>query len=78
MYSQNTKNHIKNLNDTVIASFLNQFSFIVILDTSIRNNIATSISYIHSHNQPVIKTIYQAVNITMTEAELFAIMCSIN
>ena len=36
------------------------------------------ISYIYSHNNLLIKTIYQAVNIISTEAELFTIRCGIN
>ena len=39
---------------------------------------ATSISYIHLHNSLVIKTIYQVVNVTTTEFELFTIRYSIN
>ena len=44
----------------------------------IKNNITTSIVYIHVHNRPVIKTIHHATNVTSTEAELFAIRCGIN
>ena len=47
-------------------------------DASIKNHIATSISHIHSFNKPVVKTIYRAINVTMTETKLFAIQCSIN
>ena len=53
-------------------------SVIVISDTSIKNHITISISHIHSFNKPVVKTIYRAVNITTTEAELFAIQYGIN
>ena len=49
-----------------------------ISNTSIKNNIATSISYIYVHDKPVIKMIYHAVNITTTKAELFTIRCGIN
>jgi len=48
------------------------------LTTSIKNHVATSISYIHSYNKPVVKTMYRAINITTTEAELFTIHCGIN
>ena len=51
---------------------------IVITDASIKNNIATSISHIHTANQLLIKTVYHASFITSTEAELFAIRCGIN
>ena len=53
-------------------------SAIMITDASIKNNIATSISHIHVANQPLIKTVHHASFITSTEAELFAIRCSIN
>ena len=46
--------------------------------TSIRNNVATFITHIHSYSNSVKKTLYHAVNITMTEAKLFAIRCGIN
>jgi len=51
---------------------------IVVMDTSVKNNIATSISYIHTYNNPITKTLYHAVYITSTEAELFTIRCGIN
>ena len=51
---------------------------IVVSDASIKNHVATSISHIHSYDKPVIKTIHKVVNITTTEAELFAIWCGIN
>jgi len=54
------------------------FTAIVATDASIKNNIATSISHIHTHNNPITKTIYHAVHVTSTEAELFAIRCGIN
>ena len=50
----------------------------VLSDTSIRNNDAISISHIHSHNKPTIKTIHYTVNVTTTKAELFVIRCGIN
>ena len=51
---------------------------LVITDASIKNNIAMSISHIHSANQPLIKTVHHASFVTSTEAELFAIRCGIN
>ena len=50
----------------------------MITDASIKNNIATSISHIHSANQLLIKTVHHASFVTTTEAELFAIRCGIN
>jgi len=37
-----------------------------------------SISHVHIHNKPVIKMIHDVVNVTTTEAKLFAIRYSIN
>ena len=48
------------------------------MDASIKNNIATSISYIHVANQPLIKTVHHTSFVTSTEAELFVIRCGIN
>ena len=53
-------------------------STIIVLDANIKNHIITSISHIHSFNKPVIKTLHRAINVTTTEAELFAIWCGIN
>jgi len=53
-------------------------NFVVISDASVKNNIATSISHIHSFNRPLIKTVYHASFVISTEAELFAIRCGIN
>jgi len=46
--------------------------------SSIKNNITNSIAHIYIVNKPLIKTVYHVVNITSTEAELFAIRCGIN
>ena len=37
-----------------------------------------SIAHIHIHDKPITKTLYYALNITSTEAELFSIRCGIN
>ena len=51
---------------------------LMITDASIKNDIAISISHIHSFNWPLVKTVHHASFVTSTEAELFAIRCSIN
>jgi len=53
-------------------------SIIVVSDTGIRNNVAMSILHVYSHSNSVKKTIYHAVNVTLTKTELFAIRCGIN
>ena len=61
-----------------ISSLCNLSNVLVIPDTSVKNNVAISIAYIHIYDKPITKTLYHAVNITSSEAELFAIRCSIN
>ena len=51
---------------------------IIVMDASIKNDIATSILHIHTFNSPLIKTLHHTVFVTSTEAELFAIRCGIN
>ena len=51
---------------------------IVVTDTSIKNDIATSISHVHLVNRPLTKTVHYAVFVTSMEAVLFTIRCSIN
>jgi len=77
-HSLNIKKHIENLDDIAFRASSNPFSSIVISDASIKNHIATSILHIHSYDRPVTKMIHKVVNITTTEAELFAIQCGIN
>jgi len=48
------------------------------MDTSIKNDIATSISHVHLINHPVTKMLHYVAFITSTETELFVIRCSIN
>ena len=75
---QNIKSHICFLNNITIKSSSDPSYALVISDASIKNNIATSISHIHVHDKPAIKTIHHVVNIITTEVELFAIRYSIN
>ena len=76
--SKNIKNYIKALDNITLKASSDPASFIIISDISIKNHITMSILHIYLYNKPIIKTIHQAVNITFTEAELFAIHCSIN
>ena len=66
------------IDNLVLESSLSPLVAIVTSDTSIKNNIATSIAYIHIVDKPLTKTVYHAVNVMSTEAELFAIRCGIN
>ena len=51
---------------------------LVVTNASIKNDITTSISHIHSANHPLIKTVHHAMFITSMEAELFTIRYGIN
>ena len=62
----------------VLESSISSSTAIVATDTSIKNNVATSISYMHFHNRPIAKTVHHVVYVTSTEVELFAIRYSIN
>ena len=76
--TQDIKNHLYNLDNIIINVSSDPHSSIVISNASIRNNVATSILHIHLHDKPVIKMIHHAVNVTTTEAKIFAIRCGIN
>ena len=51
---------------------------LVITDTSVKNNVATSIAHLHIHNMPIIKMLHHVVNVISMEVEFFAIRCGIN
>jgi len=57
---------------------LNQGIILIISDTSIKNNVATLISYIHRGQEIIAKYVHHTMNITSTEAEIFTIKCSIS
>ena len=66
------------LDDLTIESSSSPSVTLVASDASIKNNITTSILHIYMVNKLLTRTIHQAVNITSTEAELFAIRYGIN
>ena len=66
------------LDDMVLCNSSLPHTALVITDTSIKNDIATSILHIHSANCPLIKTVHHASFVTSTEVELFTIRCGIN
>ena len=90
-FSSSVSHHILVLNlwNTIQLKYHNQWvsylwysssphTALVITDASIKNDIATSISHIHSMNSLLTKTVHHALFVTSTEAELFAIRCGIN
>jgi len=70
--------HSCQLNNIAITFSLDHSCTLVVTDTGIKNNVAISIVYIHICDKPIIKTLYHVENVISTEAELFAIRCSIN
>jgi len=76
--NNNLKVQIQQLDNLAIESLSIPSHAIVIMDASIKNNITTSISYTHIYNKLITKMLHHVVNITSTEAELFAIRCGIN
>jgi len=72
------KSQVQQFDEMAIESSNSSSSALVITDVSIKNNIATSILYVYIHNKPITKTLHHTVNITSTEAELFAIRYGIN
>jgi len=70
--------HLCKLNKVFKDSLVDSKTVIVIFNTSIRNNIATSISYVCLGHNILAKTIHHAVNVISTEVKLFVIRCRIN
>ena len=77
-HEKDRKAHIQKLDNLTFQVLDDSKIAIIIFDTSIKNQVATSIAHIHVYDNPVIKTLHYAVNVTSTEAELFVIRCGIN
>jgi len=77
-YKESRKAHICKLNKLIFQVLADSKTAVIVLDTSIKNQVATLIAHIHVHNNPVIKTLYHVINITSTKTELFVIRYSIN
>ena len=50
---------------------------LIISDTSIKNNVATLVSYIHRDQEIIAKSVHYIMNITSIEAKLFTIRYTI-
>ena len=74
----NVKNQLCKLDNVIIVISLDPSACIIISDASIKNHIAISILYVYSSNWPIIKIYHQDINVSTTEAKLFAIRCGIN
>ena len=71
--NDNIKSHLCKLDSITLQALLDSHAVVIISDTSIKNYVTTLILHVHSHNRPVIKTIYHVINISFTKAKLFAI-----
>ena len=76
--NENLKSHSYQLDNLAIVSSSDLSYTLVVTDTSIKSNVATSITYIYIHNKPVTKIIHHTVKFMSTEAELFTIRYGIN
>ena len=72
------KSHIQQLDNLAIKSSNTPSNALMVMDASVKNNVASSIAHIHVHNKLIIKMLYHTVNVTSIEAEFFTIRCSIN
>ena len=70
--------YIHKLDKCIFSALIDPKSVVVVSNASIRNNVAISIAHVHLYLNSINKTIHYTVNITSTEAELFAIRCGIN
>ena len=75
---QHFKSHIQQLDNLAIESSNTPSNTLIVMDVSVKNNIAFSIVHVHIHNKPIIKMLHHTSNITSTEAEFFTIRCGIN
>jgi len=66
------------LDGLAIESSLSGTNALIIMNASVKNSVAMSISHIHVYNKPVVKILHHTVNIISTEAEFFALHCGIN
>jgi len=66
------------LDKLIFNALLEPNMVLVISDTSIKNNIVTSIAHIHSFNSSLKKILHHTINITPMKVELFVLRCGIN
>ena len=72
------KSHIQQLNNLAIKSSNTPSNTLMVMDASVKNNVASSITHVYIHNKLIIKMLHHTVNVTSMEAEFFAIRCGIN
>ena len=70
--------HCNLLDDIVLNASSVSLIVVILLDASIKNNTAMSITHIYLFNSPLKKTLYHAINVMLMKVELFTIRCGIN
>ena len=70
--------HLNQLKNVYQRSSNSHDIIFIISDTSVKNNIVISVSYIQRKHNIIRKTVYYAMNILSTEAKLFIIRCGIS
>ena len=76
--NHNVTSQVQELDRIAFKSLDSPSTVLVILNVSIKNNVATSIAHIYIRDRLVTKTLHYTLNIMSTEVELIAIRCSIN
>jgi len=69
--------YIQQLDALAIESSNSLTNALVIMNTSIKNNVTVFIAHIHVHNKPMVKTLHHTINVTSSKAEFFVIRCGI-
>jgi len=70
--------HLNKLENIYRVSKNNPNTLFIIIDASVKNNIATSVTHICKEQALITKAIYHTMNISPTKVELFAIRCGIS
>jgi len=65
---------VQELDRIAIKSLDYTSTALIVLNASIKNNIAISITHIHIKNKPITKTLHHALNVMSTEAKLVTII----
>ena len=76
--NNNVKSYLLKLNHLTLQALSDSWSVVIITDASIKNQVATLISHIYSHDRLAIKTVYYAINVMTTKGRLFVIRYRIN
>ena len=76
--AKSDKSRFQQLDDMMLHSSSLPHTAIVVTNASIKNDIATLVSHIHTYDHPSIKIVYHVAFVTSTEVELFAMRCSIS